>query len=97
MTVSLTGVADVQMITLTLTNVTDSFGQILASAAINVNMLIGDTTGNKMVNSTDISQAKMQSGMPVSAANFRNDVVVTGSINGTDVSLVKSRSGFSVP
>ena len=71
MTVNLTGVADVQKITLTLSNVTDSSAQVLPDTALSVNMLIGDTNGNKMVNASDVAQTKAQSGLPVTAANFR--------------------------
>jgi hypothetical protein len=95
--VNLTGVTDVQKITLKLSSVTDAFAQVLADTMVSVNILAGDTSGNKTVNSTDVSQTKLQSGAAVSAANFREDVVVSGSINATDVSLVKSRAGFGVP
>jgi hypothetical protein len=97
MTVTLTGVADVQKIGVTLSNVTDTFAQVLPNAAISVNMLIGDTSGNKTVNGTDVSQTKLRSGAAVGTANFREDVNVSGSISGTDVSIVKSRSGLGVP
>ncbi len=97
MTVNLTGVADVQKLTVTLNNVTDDFGQVLPNTAISVNMLIGDTTGNKTVNASDVSQTKSQSGLAVTGSNYREDVTVNGSINASDVSLVKSRSGFGVP
>jgi subtilisin family serine protease len=99
MTVNLTGVADAQKITVTLSGVTDTStpAQVLPNTAVSLNILAGDTSGNKTVNSTDVSQTKLQSGVPVTAANFREDVVVSGSINATDVSLVKSHSGSSVP
>ena len=97
MTVNLTGVSDVQKITVTLSGVTDTLAQSMPDTAVSLNILAGDTSGNKSVNSTDVSQTKLQSGAPVTAANFREDVVVSGSINATDVSLVKSHSGSSVP
>ncbi|HMJ06977.1 MAG TPA: hypothetical protein VK474_12025 [Chthoniobacterales bacterium] len=96
MTVNLTGVADVQKITVTLSNVTDSLGQILPNTAVSMNLLIGDTNANKSVNATDIGQTKGQSGVAVTTANFRQDVVPGGSINATDVGLIKSRTGASV-
>jgi hypothetical protein len=96
MTVNLTGVTDAQKITVTLSGVTDTSAQALPNTAVSMNVLAGDVSGNKTVNSTDISQTKLQSGNPVSAANFREDVIVSGSINATDVSLVKSHSGSSV-
>ncbi len=97
MTVNLTGVADVQRITVTLSNVTDTFAQALPDTAVSVNMLIGDTSGNKAVNASDVSQTKLQSGQAVTATNFREDVNVNGSINATDVSLVKLKSGTALP
>ena len=97
MTVNLTGVADVQKVTVTLSNVTDSFAQVLPNTAVSMNLLIGDVNGNKSVNGTDVSQTKLQSGAPVTAANFREDVNISSAISGTDVSIVKLRSGSGVP
>jgi uncharacterized delta-60 repeat protein len=97
MTVNLTGVTDVQKITVTLSNVTDSFAQVLPDTPISVNMLIGDTTGNKTVNAGDVAQTKGQSGQPEGAGNFRNDVNASGSINAGDVAQVKANSGHSLP
>jgi hypothetical protein len=97
MTVDLIGVADVQKLTVTLTGVIDTSAQALPDTAVSLNILAGDVGGNKTVNATDVSQTKLQSGVPVTAANFREDVVVSGSINATDIGLVKSRSGSSVP
>ena len=97
MTVNLTGVTDVQKIMVTVSSVTDSFGQTLPDEAVSVNMLIGDTSGNKTVNATDVSQTKLQSGQADTATNFREDVNVNGSINATDVSLVKLKSGTALP
>ena len=97
MTVNLTGVTDVQQITVTLSGVTDSSAQILPNTSVSMNMLIGDTTGNKSVNASDVSQTKGQSGAAVMASNFRTDVTANGVLNASDVSLVKSRSGSALP
>jgi hypothetical protein len=59
--------------------------------------LVGDTTGNGSVNSSDISQTQSQSGQPVTSANFREDVTVNGFINSSDISLVQSKSGTALP
>jgi hypothetical protein len=93
MIISLTGVADQQTITVTATNVTNTGGGTLASASVNEQYLLGDTTGDGGVNSGDISQTKAQSGQDVGGGNYRNDVTVDGTINSADVSLVKSNSG----
>ena len=97
MIVNLTGVADVQTLVLTLHNVTDNISRVLPDTAVSVNMLIGDTTGNNVINASDIAQVKGQSGSLVSNANFREDVTVNGVINGSDIALVKSRSGAAIP
>ena len=97
MTVNLTGVTDVQRITVTLSNVTDTSAQVLPDTPISVNMLIGDTNGNKTVNAGDVAQTNGQSGQPVGAGNFRNDVNGSGSINAGDVAQVKANSGHTLP
>ncbi len=97
MSVSLTGVTDVQKITVTLHNVTDSFAQVLANTEVSMNILIGDTSGNKTVNASDVTQTKLQSGQPVTATNFREDITTNGQINGSDISLAKLRVGSAVP
>ena len=97
MTVNLTGVADVQRISVTLNNVTDTAGQVLPDASVSVTMLIGDINASKVVNASDIGAVKAQSGVPVTATNFRADVAVSGGISASDIGLVKSRSGASVP
>jgi hypothetical protein len=97
MTVPLTGVTDQQKITVTLNNVTDASSQVLAPTAVSMNVLLGDTTGNKMVNASDISQVKAQSGTAVSAANFRTDTNVSGTINASDIAQVKANSGHGLP
>lgn len=96
MTVNLTGVSDVQTLTVTLTNVTDTFSQVLPNTPVSVNFLIGDTTANKIVNATDISQVKAQTGAPVTAANFRTDVNANGALNGSDIAQTKSSSGNGI-
>src|SRR5207237_7141791 len=93
MTVNLTGVTDVQQITVTLSNVTDCFGSVLPNTMVSAAMLIGDTTASRAVNASDVAQVKEQVGVPVSSSNFREDVTVNGSINASDVGLVKADGG----
>jgi hypothetical protein len=96
-TVALSGVTNIQVLTVALSNVTDSFAQTLPNASVSANMLIGDTTANKNVNASDITQTKIQSGVTISPTNFRTDLNVNGAINASDVTLVKSRSGDALP
>jgi hypothetical protein len=95
--VDLAGVTNAQAITVQLTNVSDSAGNNLLSVSATMNVLIGDTTADGNVNSTDIAQTKSQSGQTVSASNFREDITVDGNINSTDIAVVKSKSGTALP
>jgi hypothetical protein len=94
-TVNLTGVTDAQRITVTLGNVND--GTNVGDVAIPMGVLAGDVNGNRTVNASDVSAAKLQSGAPVTSTNFRSDVNANGDINASDVSLVKSHSGEGLP
>jgi len=95
-TVNLSGVANAQYITVSLNNVTDSQSNTVTVFGT-MGVLIGDTTANGAVNSSDIAQTQSQSGKPVTADNFREDVTVNGSINSSDIALVQSKSGTALP
>ena len=97
MTVELTGVADAQRIIVTLTGVTDNSAQVLPDTPISMNMLIGDTTGNKAVTASDVAQTKSRLGLPVGVGNFRADVNVSGTITASDLAQVKANLGHAVP
>ena len=94
-TVDLSGVANAQTITVTLANADD--GANSSDVTVLSEVGPGDVNANGSVNATDVSQAKIQSGQPVTTANFRTDVNADGSINTTDIGLVKSTSGTSLP
>jgi hypothetical protein len=93
--VNLTGVANAQTIAITLVSVND--GTNTGNVVIPMSVLLGDTTANKSVNSSDISQTKAQSGTIPTASTFRTDVTVNGLINSSDISTVKSKSGTALP
>jgi hypothetical protein len=95
-TVNFTGVPNAQYLQVTLVNAKDTTGAI-GNVTGTMGVLIGDTTGNIAVNSSDISQTQSQSGQPVTAGNFREDVTVNGLINSSDISLVQSKSGTALP
>jgi glucose/arabinose dehydrogenase len=95
--VNLTGVTNIQNVTVTLTNVTDVAGNISSSVSATVAVLVGDTNADRFVDAVDVSQTKSQSGNAVTSSNFREDVNVDGFIDAVDVSLVKSKSGTALP
>jgi hypothetical protein len=94
--VNLTGVTNVQTITITLVGVNDGSCSNIFNVGAPMGVLLGDTTSDRSVNSADIGQTKSQSGHVVTTSNFREDVTVDGSINSADIGLVKSKSGTAL-
>lgn len=97
MTVPLSGVADVQKLTITLTGVTDVSSQVLPSTPVSMNVLIGDANGGKTVDTSDVTLTRGQVGMAVTGTNFREDVRVDGAITSADVKQVRTAVGHSLP
>ena len=93
--VNLTGVANQQTVTITLSGVNN--GSTISNVVVPMGVLLGDTTANGFVNSADVSQTQAQSGQSVTDSNFREDLTANGFINSADISLVQSKSGTSLP
>jgi hypothetical protein len=94
-TVNLTGVSNVQRITVTLFNVND--GTHTGNASVSMGILIGDVNGNATVNAADVAQTKGRLGQTVDGTNFRSDVNANGAINSGDVAIVKANLGHGLP
>ncbi len=94
-TVNLTGVTDAQLITVTLINVND--GTNTGNVPVSMGVLVGDTNGDGLVNSSDVALTKSQVGQPVTGSNFREDVNANGTISATDVAQVKGEVGTALP
>jgi hypothetical protein len=97
MLIPLSGVSDLQRLTLRATNVTSTGGASLGSAEVTLGFIVGDTNGDGAVNAADIGQTKAQSGAPITASNCREDLNADSAINAADISLAKSRSGTALP
>ena len=95
--VTVGGVTNAQRIRVSLTGVTDNAGNSSPTLSVGLGILLGDTNGNGQVNSTDVSQTKLQSGSTAGASNFREDTNLSGGVNSSDVSQVKSQSGTALP
>jgi len=89
-------VATGNYITVQLTGVTDANTNV-GNFSATMGVLVGDTTSNGVVNSSDISQVSSESGNPVTINNFREDVTVNGVINSSDIALVSQQSGTGLP
>jgi hypothetical protein len=97
-TIPLTSVTDQQTINVTLNGVNNASSDLpTVNVVIPMSRLLGDTSGNRTVNASDVSQTKGRIGQPVTSANFRSDVNFNGSINSADASQVKANTGHAVP
>ncbi len=94
-TVNLHKVANVQTLSLKLLSVSD--GTNSGDVTIPMSVLLGDTTDNAGVNSSDIGAAKANSGQTTNTGNFRTDVTINGSINSSDIGSIKAQSGTNLP
>jgi hypothetical protein len=94
-TVNLTGITNVQRITVTLFNVND--GTHMGNVPVSMGVLVGDVNGNAAVNASDVSLTKAQLGQGVGSSNFREDVNANGVINVADVAQIKTNLGSSLP
>jgi hypothetical protein len=68
--------------------------------SISMGVLLGDTSGDGVVNSADITQTRRQSGNVAHDdpdANFREDITVDGTINSADITAVRRESGNALP
>ncbi len=94
--VNLTSVASVQTVSVTISNVQAQNGQIFSGpATVNVGMLLGDVSNNKVVNVGDsvlAQQATIQGGT-VRFSNFRADIDTSGTVAPNDVATVRQQSG----
>jgi hypothetical protein len=94
--VELTGVANAQQLTVTLSNVQDASGNTSPTLTGTMKVLIGDTNNDNTVNSGDSLQTRDRSGQVAGSTNFRSDVNVDGVLNVGDTTAVRSRAGTSL-
>jgi hypothetical protein len=92
-TVSLTGVADKQRVTVLLTGVNGD----MTVFPVSLGFLVGDFNNSYAVNASDISATKTRVGQTTNAVNFRFDVNASGTVDQADIASVKSRSGLVLP
>ena len=92
MRAALTGVADVQNVTLHVSGVNGGS----ATADVPFGFLQADVNGNRVVDKPDSTSVKANQGA-VTSANFRNDINADGTITRNDEKLIKPRKGHSLP
>ncbi|MDQ6860257.1 MAG: dockerin type I domain-containing protein [Verrucomicrobiota bacterium] len=95
--VDLTGVTNAEMLTLSLSNVTDSAGNNSAAKAVTFGTLLGDANADGFVNAADATITRNRSGQVTDGTNFRTDYNLDGAINAADATVVRAQSGTSFP
>ena len=99
--VNLTGVANAQRITVTLTNVSDAAGDNSNAVSAQMGVLLGDVSQSGNVDSQDVGLVQRQNNKPVNdnpgTSNFRMDVNVSGNIDSADVGLVQRQNNKHLP
>ena len=90
-TVKLKNVGDAQTLTVTLTDV--SYGTTTGDVSVQMALLVGDTTGDGLVNSGDAQQTRNHSGQLTESTNFRSDVNLDAAINSGDAFIVRKNAG----
>jgi hypothetical protein len=95
--VSLSQVTNDQTITITLVGVRVRSNPTTYTFSIPMGVLVGDTTGDRVVDSSDVSQTTARSRNAVTQSTFRSDVNFDGSIDGNDMSLIQSNVGKALP
>ena len=94
---NLTGVTNAQVITVSLTNVTDSAGNFSSPVSASMGVLIGDVNASRRVDAADVSLVRQQTLQNVDASNFRGDINTSGRIDAADVSITRQQTLTSLP
>ncbi len=95
--VNLTGVTNVQVVTVSLSNVTDALGNSSPAVAGSMGVLIGDVNASRRVDAADVSLVRQQTLQPVTSANFRADINASGRIDAADVSIARQQTLTLLP
>jgi PKD repeat protein len=95
--VNLTGVTNAQVITVTLSNVSDSAGNFSPAMAAQMGVLLGDVNASRRVDAADVSSVRQQTLQPLTSSNFRMDLNASGRIDAADVSIARQQTLTSLP
>src|SRR5207249_1878028 len=89
--------SDVQRLTVTLTGISDTVGNITPTLSVDMGMLVGDVNGSTVVTTGDTNLCKAQALQPVMSNNFRTDINASGAITTGDVNLIKQNALHQLP
>ena len=96
-TVNLTAVSNACQITVTLTDVLDSAGNLSNAISGTMGVLVGDANASGRVDSGDVSLVRQQTLQTVTSSNFRDDINASGRVDSGDVSIARQQTLTSLP
>jgi len=91
MIVPLTGVANLQYVTVAVSNVAASDGGSGGSGAVRIGYLAGDISGNRVVTVSDLGQVNAQIAQRVNSGNFTKDINASGTLSVADKGITNSQ------
>jgi hypothetical protein len=94
-TIPLTNVGNAQTISVRVNGVNSGAGS--GDVVIPMGVLLGDSNGDRTVNSGDALQIRGRSGQGATETNFRSDVNTDGAIGVGDSIIVRGQTGNSLP
>jgi hypothetical protein len=97
MIVTLTGVTDQQVLTLSATGVTGTNGSTGGSGSVQVGFLWGNVNADRTVNAGDTLLVRNNAGVTLDNTNFQYDVNLDGAVNVGDTTTVRNNSAHCVP
>ena len=93
MRVPLTSVADIQIVTIEISNVNGGGG----TADVNFGFLKADVNASRTVDRPDLTQIQTDRGQIVNSSNFRDDINLSGVVDNPDKNAVSANRGHSIP
>jgi Bacterial Ig-like domain len=88
------GVTAAEVVTLRVQNINGDGQQ---HGDVPFGFLTGDVTANRVVDRPDLHQIQTDQGQPVTAANFRDDLDLSGRVDIADAHGVRANAGNSIP
>jgi RHS repeat-associated protein len=95
--VLLTGVSDVQYVTVAISNVSTAGGGTGGSGSTRIGFLAGDVNQNRVVSLADLGLVNAQLAQLVTASNFLKDVNASGTLTLADKGLTNARLTHALP
>jgi hypothetical protein len=95
--VNLTGVADQQYVTVSLTNVASTDGGTGGSGSVRIGFLAGDVNQSRVVTLADLGTVNAQLSQPVTAANFLLDINASGTLTLADKGITSDNLTTALP